>query len=37
MVKEKHGGIKVYIYMENLIVDYGLEEFIKTWCSSFLV
>lgn len=36
MIKEKHRGTEVYMYMNNLMVDCGLEESIKILCSSFL-
>lgn len=36
MIKEKHGGIKVYMYMNNLMADCGPEESIKILCSGFL-
>lgn len=37
MIKEKHGGIKVSMYMNNLMADCGSEESIKILCSTFLV
>lgn len=36
MIKEKQRGTEVYMYMNNLMVDCGLEESIKILCSSFL-
>lgn len=36
-IKEKHGGIKVSMYMNNLMADCGPEESIKILCSSCLV
>lgn len=33
----KHRSIKVYMYMNNLMADCGLEEYIKFLCSSLLM
>lgn len=37
MITERHGGIKVYMYMNNLMANCSLEESVKMLCFHFLV
>lgn len=37
MIIERHGGIKVYIYMNNLMADCSIEESVKMLCFHFFV